>query len=289
MGQVDQVQSLDPVPSLVEAPQTHSDPVPAVVKQNPLGNGKDRLRPHVVHKLAKLPSVDVEIHAVVRARRLRETEGERDVVAQGHGEIEGGGEEADAWLADAGQWTARCPLAGGWGGQVVALALGVESALVERPAHAVPVGFPTQVAADPPGNGGCGPGGESVGDDAAGEFVHVGADLEVFVKTHVVDDDREVVGFAGRQRGQGDVLACDVRFRAGRTGDELIVEVGAGGCCIPTPRFQVKGFLRPGRDEVSASDNGADVEAVVACIQAGRGGELAGSIIARRMICCDEA
>ena len=172
---------------------------------------------------------------------------------------------------------------------MVALALGVEAALVERTAHAVAVGFPTQVAAHSPGNGGCGSGGESVGDDAAGEFVHVGPDLEVFVETHVVDHDGQDVGFAGGERGQGDVLACGVRFRAGGAGDELIVEVGAGGCCIPAPRFQVKSFLRASRDEMPASDNGADVEAVVACIKAGWGGEIAGSIVARWMICSDEA
>ena len=85
------------------------------------------------------------------------------------------------------------------------------------------------------------------------------------------------------------MLDGGVRLGAGGAGDELVVEVRAGGCCISAPCFQVEGFLCASRDEVSASDNGADVEAVVTGIEAGGCGEVAGSIVACWMVCSDEA
>lgn len=69
------------------------------------------------------------------------------------------------------------------------LALGVEAAFVEWTTSAIDEVLAAEVAGEFPGHGGGIAGGKRVAQYPTGVFVSVGADFEVFIQAHGVDDD----------------------------------------------------------------------------------------------------
>lgn len=69
------------------------------------------------------------------------------------------------------------------------LALGVEAAFIQWATRAIDVVLAAEVAGEFPHDSGRVTGGEGVVQNPARVFIRVGADLEVFIQTHGVEDD----------------------------------------------------------------------------------------------------
>ena len=120
---------------------------------------------------------------------------------------------------------------------------------------------------------------EVVHQDAAWVFRGIGADSEVLVVAHVVDQDREHAFLASFEVGQSErgVVIC-VLVDAGPGTDEGGVEPDRGAVGGAALGFEGEGFLGAGGGEVTAKEEVAGVEAVVAGVEAGGGVEGAGVV-----------
>ena len=164
---------------------------------------------------------------------------------------------------------------------MVALALGVEAAFIQRASGLVAVRLAAEVAGQFPGDDGLRARGEGIIEDAAGVFVFVGADFVVFVEAHVIDKHRDNVSLACSEvrKREGLVLQREGGV-AGEGAEEGLVEPSGDGESSAALGLQVEGGFGTDGSEMPAEEEVAGVEAVVGAVERSWCGEVMNSVVA---------